>query len=373
MSTTVITKPTSIELVQDLVRTFDLRLSKVADHSLNLQKEAKKGLTPQLDEKIEKAIVAYKTTKSDFADKRMPITRKFDEIKKVFTEKERAIQNEIDILQAFRDTFAKHLAEENARKQREADKERLAGEELIRLRSDIEVEIREYVMKQIDTLKNGILQSLYTVTKENAEERFPKLQAMPTVISDKSYNAFKTAQRSNFGHNVANIVKEKLFALKDEMYSMYDREIGEYKQAAIANFKQVMEMTDEERKQSVEAAKDDILINSQTAMEVAKVQIEANEQAEQAELAFDSITIEDEIPENRQGFKINVAKKEAYASLVAYWFSVCAADLEADAFERKTIGSMIKDLEKHAHKTGEKLNNPNVSYEVVYKAINRKA
>lgn len=361
-----------LQKAPQLLQSLDMRLQKAEAHyNAILSKVENAELTPALDNELMTSINAYKTALTDFNTQRSPITKRLQDIVKLFTEKENKLKGFIDNLQVYRNKFAKMQAEEIERQRREAEVIRLKEKELIDLKNAMYLELQSFIQDKIDTLKKGIIKSLETVTEENKDEKFPRLQAMTTTMSEKEYSTFKTSLISSFGHDIAAIRESVVQSYKDEMRSHYEAEITLYKQEAIFMFNQIVTASKEEKEATIKVASEEIAIESNAAKEIAEVQANASKEAEMAELNFNAVAVDSEMPETRTGFEIVVSNNSAYPALVAYWFSICYKDFTGDIL-KKTVASMITDLEKHAHKTGEKLQNSNITYQTIYKAVNRK-
>lgn len=373
MSTDLIVKQAEeLQKAPQLLQTLDLRLQKAEAHyNAIITKVSGAKLTPAIDNELMTTINAYKTALNDFNNQRSPITKRLQEIVKLFTEKENKLKSFIDGLQIYRNQFAKQQAEEIEKQRREAEIKRLKDKELIDLKASMYLELQAYIQDKIDSLKKGIIKSLETVNEKNKDERFPKLQAMSCTLSDKDYMNFKTALFSQFGHDISILEKSIIEDNKEALLKHYESEISQYKQDAIFMFNQIVTASKKEKEDSLKKANEEIAIESETAKEIANVNAEANKQAEVAQLNFDAISVDSEMPEARSGFEIKVSNNSAYPALVAYWFATCFQSFSGDILT-KTVASMITDLQNHAHKTGEKLQNANVSYETIYKAVNRK-
>ena len=369
---TAVNKIEGLDKIPNLLMTLTARKDKLKNYAVILAGKVKQGMSPELDSKLQEFIVAAKTAKKDFNDQRSPFTKQFDLIKKEFTALENSIQSEIDPIQEVRNNYAKQLADEADKKRREAELEQNKIQEAITLKADIELEIKEYVQSKIDNLKNAIINSLSTVTVDNQSEKKPKLQAMPTAMNPKVLNEFTTSKTSRFGLDPQNIYIELLPGLEAELKDHYQREIETAKQDAIIQFDRIVAMSKDEKEAALKAAEDQQKLDSQSYMDVATASVQATASAEKAQEAFKStMEVHQELPENRTGYEIMLNGKEGYAAIAAYWFATCAADYTGK-MESKTLGSMVKDLQKHAHKHDVFLENPAVKYEKTYKAVNRK-
>lgn len=362
----------NLNTIPSLVNEFELRASKVANKFEQLESQAKeKGLSKELDSVFQAFINGVKAAEKDFKGKRTPLTKRFDEIKKMFTAEENKLKDFANKAQKYRDAFAKKVHEENAKKQREAQAKKIKADEAVNLNARIEAEVRFKVQEKIDSFKNKILNAMQTVTEKNLEDKRDKLQNLNVNIDPKFFSTFKTGYTSKQGNDVAAILKDVLSRVEIELTEYYNKEMATYKQECLTVFRDMAKADKEKKEALIKEQKENIAIESQASKEIAEIQIENNKDAQLAQAAFEStVEVLDEAPESRKGFKIEVLDRSGYAALVAYWFSVLGASFDG-SMERKTVGSMIKDLEKHAHKTGSKLMNDAIKYETVFKAVNR--
>jgi len=77
-------------------------------------------------------------------------------------------------------------------------------------------------------------------------------------------------------------------------------------------------------------------------------------------------------PETRQGYEIIVKHAGAWVMMFQFWFQKEGVNLSIDKFGGKKLDSIKTYCETYAHKHGEKIESPYLSYESTYKAVNRK-
>jgi len=369
MSNKSIIKVEGIKDAPALLQNFELRRSKLVAFAGSLKEKAKKGLTPELDKTLMEFINAAKKTGKEFNEKRSPFTREIDRIKKMFVTEENYIKAEITEIQRYRDAYAKQVHDENAKARRKADLERLKADELIDLKSKIDIGVSSSVRTIIDNMKSAFTESLKSVTKENADAKLEKLMSLSGEMPDKKYQAITINLKSEHGHNVDNLLKNCLTSKMGEHYKQYRTEFDDFRRGAIGIINDVK--AGEDKTDSIKAAEDQAKIDTAQAMEIAEVVADTAKEAQQAEVAFaSSMAVVKEAPEAREAYEIVVSDMQGYASLNAYWWNVCGPAFKGQ-IKRKTIGSMMKDLEKHAHKTGEMLESGFVTYNEVFRAVNR--
>lgn len=351
----------------DLLEGFRVRRSKAISFGNTLIEKAKQGLSSDLDKQLNDYNVALRTTLKDFNDKRSPLTKKMDAIKKQFTSEENALKDQARIVQQYRDDYAKQVAQEREAKEIEANRERLSKTELIELTATIERGITEHVQASIDAMKKGILSGIDSINDKNIDEKKDKLSKLVTDLNPEIYNKYSSNITSKFGHDVVALTNDIMESKSEALMRHYKTEISQFKQEAILVVNDIVKS--EDRAAVMKAREEKIAIDSANAAEVANVVIDTNKEAAQASAAFESVVISDEAPEARKGYKILVKERSDYSKVVASWFAFCASECPINSFDKKTLGSMVKDLEKLAYSTGRKVDG--LIYNEVFKAINR--
>jgi hypothetical protein len=95
--------------------------------------------------------------------------------------------------------------------------------------------------------------------------------------------------------------------------------------------------------------------------------------ADQTNAMMDNMVLTDSVsPETRDGFKINMLNKTAVAEIFTFWFQREGMTLTLPELEKRSILQMKAFCEKVAHKSNDKIESVNLTYEPVYKAVNRK-
>lgn len=349
-----------------LITEAKLRSLKIKTYTEGLVIKAKEGVNAELDDILQATIVKFNTALKDMNDKRMPITRQLDAIKKEFTTQENEVTACIALLQPYRDNYVKKVREDAERQRKEALHEQYRKQELIDIRAEAGIAFTSFVVEIITKTKNSMIVALKSVTDENREKKFNGLQRMPTQLDVKIFESFRYAGVSKFGHNVAAIVDEVVHERTDAMLKRYDDQIREYKSECILFLQNVITAD------HVETMQKEVQVEAQQIIEASTAMATVLAGEAKVDAAFNDIVIADEMPESREGYAIEIKAASGYAAIAAFWFATFAKDLTIDKFGTKTINSMVKDCENHAHKTGQKIESVNVIYSVRYKAVNRK-
>ncbi|MBK7885520.1 MAG: hypothetical protein IPJ81_18275 [Chitinophagaceae bacterium] len=81
----------------------------------------------------------------------------------------------------------------------------------------------------------------------------------------------------------------------------------------------------------------------------------------------------DNRPEARQGYEITVLHPVGFTEIFAMWFEKEGKNLPIDKIGNTKLDQMKAWAEKHAFKTGTKIESKFIKYEESFKAVNRKA
>lgn len=368
---TQLVKIDGLSKIPDLLKTAELRKSKALEFCTGLIAKLNKGLTKELDDQAQATILAVKKTAKELQDARMPLTRKMDAIKSAFTKEEKELKSLENSLQMYRDKYAKQVHDQNKEKHRQAELKQLKEAELIKLYADIEIEIRRGVQNEIDGFKAKFAASLREVNKDNWNKKMEGLVALNSDMNPDVYAGIKSNSKSKYGHDVALIMDALKAKYQDELFKHFKTNFEDFRQESIGIMNDAKKITYEELRQAITKSEEQAKIDSASAMEVAGVSAEIQKESKEAELSFSGTAqVVEEIPESRSGYQIEVINDSGYAAIAAFWFAVCAKDFKGN-YLTKNLGSMVKDLEKHAHKTGEKVESSMVRYAETLKAVNR--
>lgn len=317
---------TEIQLYQpEMISTLEGRLSMLKTHFEGIKSSDK-------DDILESAAKAYAITLKDFKEQRMPITKRFDEIKSQFTALENEIQDCIDQVKNRRNVLAKIEYEKKRIEEERLNKERLEAEAKINAESEAKIEAIKQVAIEVNQWKIKIVKALMTVTTENYQAKLKSLQNIQTTI------------QSDSDIDITEFVKDK----------------EDFKQQAINEIGFIKDMPIDQKESYLNKFIAEIKEITEQTIE-AKEYIEShNLVVKQAEIVIDSIANSQDI-KTPNAIKIQVQNKAAYKSLVAYWFEVVFPDY-AKEIGTKTINSMILDLERHAKQTGKRLDIVGVKY-----------
>jgi hypothetical protein len=149
---------------------------------------------------------------------------------------------------------------------------------------------------------------------------------------------------------------------------------AEQKRLAELKIEQEKATAEKKRREEEEAAKmkqeaEDARLKSEQEAEIKK-------QGEQTMVMFEkeaSVAENGAAPDARQGYEISVLHAAGYVQIFQLWFENEGKNLPLDKIGNTKLDQMKGWAEKHAHKTGTKIDSKFVKYEESFKAINKKS
>lgn len=365
MGTDIVNIETFSNDFKSLLPELDLRLSKLVSASSSLKQLAAKGVNGEVDEKLKKFIMAAKATKKDFNDKRMPLTRQLSLIAKQFTDLENSIEKEVTDISTIRNEYAAKLAKEENAKRVAAEFEINKKKELIEIEGNATTALNEYVINLALEVNKSILSELKNSNDGDGLLSF--VNGINEKLNTKQFVQFTFNFKSKYDNNTSEIAKEALKKLLPELRKKYSDFISQYKSDAKMLIAGIMKGTVSNLEESINAADRKAIIDSDAAIEIAKVESEIEKDSQKADLAFDTVLEQNTELNVNQSYKIKVLKDAGYQVLVAWWFSSCFSEFKGNILT-KTVQSMIGDIERIANKRNEFLKSDYIIYETEIKA-----
>lgn len=315
---------TDIQLYQpEMLTNLESRLSKLKSHFEKIK-------TSENDSELEEAVKAYNKTLKDFKDLRMPLTKKFDEIKSKFTSIENQVQECIDLVKHRRNVLAKIEYQKQRIEEEKQRQLQIEAEAKIKEESDKKLAEIQSIVLELNQWKVKIVKALTTVTPENYQEKLKALHNIPTTI-ESSIDVTE-----------------------------YERDKEDFKQQAINEIQFIKDMPEDQKQSYLSKFVEEIMQISDQIIEAKTYEENHNVLIKKTEIILDSVANDVDI-KTPNVIKIVVENKAAYKALVAYWFEVIFPDYEKE-IGTKTINSMIIDLERHAKQTGKRLNVVGLKY-----------
>jgi hypothetical protein len=324
----------------ELISTIETRLVKLEGHF-------KQVISSDNDDELAKAYGAYQKTLKDFQDQRMPLTKRFDEIKSKFTALEKRVSTCIDLVKDRRNLLAKNAYEAKMIEEKRQREELEAKRREIEAQSTFRIEVKQYVINLISHKKELLVKSLVSVTLDNYDKKMKGLQSFATDFDPKTLERFGK-------------YPEILSELLPELSDLYRLSMEDFKQQCINEMSFIAEMDKDSKEEFLRQFRLSIQGEKDSALEIEDHKETIEKDAKETEAILDSITTSEDV-KTPNVIKIEVVNKAAYKAIAAYWFDVIFPTYDKE-MGTKTINSMIIDLERHAKNTGERLNVSGVKY-----------
>lgn len=380
------------------------------------------------DERSNKYLFNSTTAKSEMYQVRAVITQMMTEYARMFT----AAENEIDKtkpgtvpakVQSNRDAYAKALADEEKRKQKEAEEIAAKAKARIDRKTKIAGLIAARLNDYLARKKNLWTGTFNEITLEDISEKSTNLANLECSFPLTRLNAIISYQIDNspysFSFEEFKKIDEEAFSEFDftSYYDQYTRDLTELKQSLIdrlpskkTELQAIAKAAEEERIRQEEIAKADgerkkkleeeakaaelqrreqtEVIRKREAEEAERLRKEAEEKQKQSQLELDlksqaeqtMVLFEKEAavseltpkPETRTGYDIDVLHPVGYTQIFQFYFEKEGKTLAIPDLGRMTLDRMKAFCERYALKNGEKIDSKFLQYKDTHKAVNRK-
>jgi hypothetical protein len=149
----------------------------------------------------------------------------------------------------------------------------------------------------------------------------------------------------------------------------------EKEQQRLDQLRKEQEAAAEEQRKREQEENDRLAREAEEAKRKSELDTEAKKQAEQTMVMFEQEASVAEVapaPEARQGYEITILHPAAYVQIFTLWFEKEGKNLPVDKIGNTKLDQMKAWAEKHAHKSGERIESKFMKYEESFKAVNRK-
>jgi hypothetical protein len=392
-----------------------------------------KGMSNELDAKMNSYLVNINATIKKMKERREPLTKTLNDIIRIFT----GLENKIDRdtkdsipaqIQNARNEFAKYIAEQNRIAE---EKARIEKEKAIE-RVNWKAAVVSHCRSLFDKTLSGMLSMLQSTFNDMTLDSFEVNSLTIRDFSEKMFDFIADAKVSTDGFRLLN-AEELAAATAEAKVGLYDQLSSEYteaikskkatlieqlpgKRSALEEAEQARiaaleakrkadelakaakseaekkaaqeaqeaaqraqeeeERLAKEEQERQEAAKAKALVEEKEREEKAKQEAAMKAAAQTAEATFDASvnatpTIE-HTAQVRTGYIIEAKTPHAYLLIFQFWFEKEGSKLPMEKFEKKTLGSMKTFCEKEAIKTGTKIESPFIVYHDDYTVTAKK-
>lgn len=350
-----------------------------------LQSITTNGMSDELDQQAAIFIEKARKTVTKMTEKRSPVTKLFDDIRKEFT----AMENTIDPkkadtipykLQQYRNQYAaKKRAEEEERRRVELARQQ-AEQARIKLQQDVEFDLQSQFQKYIESSINYLTAQDSSVTLDNYDSVSKTIKDYPTSLpADWLYNlhALNNVDMSKVSINdLRKVELETKERLAKQFTEMYANEIQDNKDYILdrlpskkANLERIAQ-TDAAEAARIKAAMEESRKTELAAKEEERKRKEeedkqkaelARQQAEMNTLFSEQAAVQGYQPKVKVSQKIDLLNPDGIMPVLAMWWSKEGCTLTSEELV-KMFKKQITYCEKLANKDGIYIENESVQY-----------
>lgn len=359
-----------------------------------------------LDLQINDHLVKLKKAKELANNRRNPLTKLFDDVRKVFTGIEKELDAEIETFQRARDRYAAEKIAQEKERQRKAAIELEKQKERVNVKAKLEAELQQAFLSDIEKEKKKHLDNFSKITLANFEKAeahfrgqlglasyseemfkgFMSFTGSPVLTADEvnqiraevmngKYEPFKKQYESTINETIQLLV-DRLAGKKKELEEIRAKEEEAARLAAAAKSEAERKKAEEARlaaeRQKAEAearakAEEEARAKAEAeARAKAEAEAAAKKEVAMAETLFTheatNAILATETPKGREGYEITVNAPPGIMLVISQWWQHEGRNLTVEQLKKKKVDSMITFCEKHAHRTGEKIESPLITY-----------
>lgn len=384
-----------IDTAPDSLAKNQISANSAETYGINLlAKVTSEGMTDELDKQLNDYQVKLKKTYELMNDRRTPITKIFDDVKKAFTSLEAKIdpkskENIYFKIQAERNKWAEKKAKEAAEKAKEAERKIAVEKERIEAQTQIESQLQMYFNNHLSSLKQSINSEFERMTLETAEAFKKKISGYTPAYNFNHFELFKANVFTNYltSEELNNVLINVKAGKFDQFALDFKTQLTDLKTSAIEKIpSKVKELTEISNANEVEKARLQKEAAERKALEEARLQKESAERnakaLQDAETAKNVMTantlfdLQGTVAENtasvREGYEIEVLHPSGYQLIVAFYFEKEGLKETPEKLGNMKLSSMKTFCEKWAKDKDEKIQSIYLRYKETYKATARK-
>lgn len=356
-----------------------------------LERMRKEGMNDKFDTTANAAMVKLKDRFAEIKDRRMPLTKMFDEIRSKFTELEAQIDpakpsSIYGQLQAMRNAYATQKIEAQRKAEAERERKLKADQEKFTLKSEAELQLRKAFLSNLAEAQYVLIDTFEGLNLSTIDDFEKQLPEWHTVYNIADHNAVPINIKGIYtnAEEIENIklnarvgkfetwaaeYAEQIKKLKQEIADKLQGKRVELEEIATADAKRKKQLeaeSEERRRQESERMEEE---RKQAELKAAQ-EAESKKAQEQTELMFNSAV---EATENAsdvkavESYEIEVLNKIAWMEIFRFWFMKEGMNMEAEKIEKKSMKQMKSFCESYYKKHNEKIDSPYIKYSPVYK------
>lgn len=352
------------------------------------------GMSDDLDKEINEWQVKAKKALEINYNRRSPITQLLTKIASEFTSLENPLNPQkadsiFSKLQRHRNDHAKVKEDQRKAKEAEILRNQNIEKERISLTTEAERQIRESYNTKLFAFKNHIQKLLNEATLETLAEVKKKIEEVKLDYPRDAFNKLECAIFPQYLDTVEvdRIMSTTRIKLYEELSANFRENMEVDKQAAldqIPSKKKELERiaradaSEAERlKQEAEKRKlaQEAILKKEQAEKAAKeaAKLEADKSLNEAQTLFDTASQMAEVQNSsskvKKSYIVEVKDVAGWGAIFMFYFEKVGMKMDVEAFGKKSLNQMKKEIEKIANTTSEMIDHVSIEYTEDVKAV----
>ncbi|MDE6410019.1 MAG: hypothetical protein K2K81_07240 [Muribaculaceae bacterium] len=342
-----------------------------------------KGMSDALDQTVAKYIEKTRRTVKEMNERRAPVTKLFDQVRKEFT----ALENDIDPtkartvpyqLQQHRNQYAAKKREQEEARRRAEEAQRQAEATRAKYKTDCIDDYKAKFNELINARINELTELNSNVTLENIKAVFDTVSAFATELPADWSPLSSVRQPYNLTLEESRQIRgEVLKNLLSQFSEQFRTEVGDYRQDILDRLpSKKVELERAAKANAAEAARIKAELAQREAAEAARKEAERKAREQEEAKKAEAIKANSEAvnlfnfakastpayrPKTKVTKKINVTGPSGYMQVLSMWWAKEGCNLGKEELDR-IFKKMITFCEKLANKEGEEIIDPGIEY-----------
>lgn len=342
-----------------------------------------KGMSDTLDQTVAKYIEKTRRTVKEMNERRAPVTKLFDQVRKEFT----ALENDIDPtkagtipyqLQQYRNQYAAKKREQEEARRRAEEAQRQAEAARSKYRTDCLEDYKAKFNDLVNARINELTELNSSVTLENIKAVYDTVSAFSVSLPADWCPLTSVRQPFNLTPEESRQIRgEVMKSLLGQFAEQFKAEIGEYRQEILDTLpSKKIELERAAKASAAEDARIKAEIAQREAAETARKEAERVAREQEEAKKAEAIKANSEAvnlfnlsrastpayqPKAKVTKKINVTAPSGYMQVLSMWWAKEGCNLTKEELD-KVFKKMITFCEKLANKEGEFISDPGIEY-----------
>lgn len=342
-----------------------------------------KGMSDALDQMVAKYIEKTRRTVKEMNERRAPLTKLFDQVRKEFT----GLENDIDPtkagtvpyqLQQYRNQYAAKKREQEEARRRAEEAQRQAEAARSKYRTDCMEDYKAKFNELVNTRINELTELNSNVTLETMKAVYDTVFAFATELPADWCPMSSVRQPLNLTPEEARQIRgEVMKGLLGQFSEQYKAEIGDYRQDILDKLpSKKVELERAAKANAAEAARIKAEMAQREAAEAARKEAERKAREQEEAKKAEALKANSEAvnlfnlaqattpayqPKTKVTKKINVTGPSGYMQVLSMWWAKEGCNLSKEELD-KIFKKMITFCEKLANKEGEEIIDPGIEY-----------